>query len=771
MKHDTKEKNFGFLSFTNLSQKEFYKNKWIVLFLFVAFFIFTLSLRFLSDPDLGFHLNTGKWIIENLSFPDKDTFTFSASENDYIDLHWMFQILIFFLYKIIGYEGLSVFVACLSMIILFFLLRRNYFFEIPLYLSCVLFILGFLIIEPRITLRPEMFTFIFITLVLLILDNYYYRKTHRLFLLPILMIFWCNMHGLFILGFVLIGAYFVSICFRDKKIDKYFLFWMIISFVVCLINPYFLKGFVFPLELFTRFDSNNIYNQHIKEFTSFFQIDTFTVKDVLFVLFFIVTFLSTLITLKKRKLHELTLLIIFSYLALISIRNIPLFVIVAIPITGISIKELIDTYKRNSIITKIIRFKTFIFCVLFLIPVFLLFRLFTNSYYYSNNSYYKTGIGLDTYQQPDVASTFILENNVKGKILNSIGYGGWLGWRTHQPVFIDGRLEVMKENLYNRIVKSWDNGLSELIHLYKPDLIVYNYQKYYTWTDQIAKLPEWKLIYLDGVTVIFAHKDSVDIPEIDLSLLPEKYNLSKALGNKKILEILNSHPPSSFKIWIEGFYKKTDFSSTGLLNIASFCFQFKQYEIAEKFFIEVLKNTQGNESSVYYALAEIYRISGDLEKENICLQKISALGSENKLAVPSLSQSQNTLDSNLSTNVADDNNNEAITFFNSGNEKYKNGDADGALNDYNKAIEMNPNYYKAYNNRAIIKTTEYKKDAEALKDFNKAIEINPEYADAYLGRGTLQYNLKNTEEACKDWEKALSLGNTQASLQIEKYCK
>lgn len=64
-----------------------------------------------------------------------------------------------------------------------------------------------------------------------------------------------------------------------------------------------------------------------------------------------------------------------------------------------------------------------------------------------------------------------------------------------------------------------------------------------------------------------------------------------------------------------------------------------------------------------------------------------------------------------------------------------------------------------------------RKQEEALQDFNKAIEINSDYSDAYLGRGTSKYNLKDYEGACNDWRKASSLGNTQATVQIEKYCK
>jgi len=747
--------------------KVYFKSKWFIPFACITFFIFILSLRLLSDPDLGFHLNTGRWIINNMSFPAKDTFTFTANQNDYIDLHWLFQVVSYVLFSIFNYNGLSVFVALLSVLLLFFLLKRNNMLNIPLYISIILFFAGFIMIEPRIVLRPEMFTFVFITILLFILDKYYYKKIKKLFLLPVVMLLWCNTHSLFILGFAIIGIYFISIYFKEKKLDKYFLIWMISAFLVCLINPYFIKGYTFPLELFSRFDSENIYHQHIREFTSFAHLDHFAAKDILFIIFSIIAFIAALITIKKRKIHEILLLIIFIYLALISIRNIPLFVLVAIPVVGSSLKEIRDRIN----IKNINWIKQLTFYLLIIIPLVFVFRIFTNSYYNSNNSYYKTGIGIDVYQQPEGASKFITSNNLKGNIINSIGFGGWIEWQTQQRVFIDGRLEVMKEGLYNKVVESWDNGLSGMIDEYKPDLIVYNYLKYYIWTTQLTELHDWKLIYLDGVAVVFARKDiSQNIPEVDLSELPDKYNIAANSDDEEVSKILDSEFQSKYKNWMSGFYENVDFKNKNLLNIASFCLQLKQYKTAEKFFVEVLRKTEGNEKYVYYALAEIYKSSGDNEKANICFHKILKFDPKNKVALASLLP-ENIPTESKPTNGDGDNIKKAKTFFNSGNNNFQNGNVDEALKDYNKAIELNPDYFKAYNNRAILKSSKLQNDNEALKDFNKAIEINPNYADAYVGRGTSKYNIKDFKGACKDWNKAASMGNVQAQNQIEKYCK
>ena len=59
----------------------------------------------------------------------------------------------------------------------------------------------------------------------------------------------------------------------------------------------------------------------------------------------------------------------------------------------------------------------------------------------------------------------------------------------------------------------------------------------------------------------------------------------------------------------------------------------------------------------------------------------------------------------------------------------------------------------------------------AIEDYNKAIEVNPDYTNAYYNRGIVKYTLGNTDEACLDWHKASELGLTEAGELIKQYCK
>ena len=84
------------------------------------------------------------------------------------------------------------------------------------------------------------------------------------------------------------------------------------------------------------------------------------------------------------------------------------------------------------------------------------------------------------------------------------------------------------------------------------------------------------------------------------------------------------------------------------------------------------------------------------------------------------------------------------------------GKIDTALSDFNKAIELKPDYAKAYNNRGTLYINQNKND-EALKDFDKAIEFMPGSEAFHLGRGNALKNKNRIDEALMEYDKAISL--------------
>ncbi|AEM20745.1 TPR domain-containing protein [Brachyspira intermedia PWS/A] len=79
-----------------------------------------------------------------------------------------------------------------------------------------------------------------------------------------------------------------------------------------------------------------------------------------------------------------------------------------------------------------------------------------------------------------------------------------------------------------------------------------------------------------------------------------------------------------------------------------------------------------------------------------------------------------------------------------------------AIEDFNRAIKLDPNNSDAYLNRGISKS-DLGNDKEAIEDFNRAIELEPDNSDAYLNRGISKSDLGNDKEAIEDYNKSIEL--------------
>ncbi|HOZ70556.1 MAG TPA: tetratricopeptide repeat protein [Chitinophagaceae bacterium] len=95
-------------------------------------------------------------------------------------------------------------------------------------------------------------------------------------------------------------------------------------------------------------------------------------------------------------------------------------------------------------------------------------------------------------------------------------------------------------------------------------------------------------------------------------------------------------------------------------------------------------------------------------------------------------------------------------YNNSGDEKFKKNDFTGAIQDFTKAIELNPNFSNAYFNRALSRN-KLQDFPGAISDYTKAIEINPEFDAAYYNRGNIYRSNKDFALAILDYNAAIKI--------------
>jgi hypothetical protein len=179
--------------------------------LFLLFLITIPMLTKIFTSDFGTHLAIGRHIWEHreISAPEFLNFTALGLTNYFHE--WGFQLILHAVYSMGGEIGVSLF-CWLAVCCIFFLIYRVCVLRGAHPLLAVLAIFcfsGFLRI--RIQPRPEILTYLFISICLYIFSEYYYGTRKKLaYVFPALMLLWGNIHGSYLVGLILWGVFFTD---------------------------------------------------------------------------------------------------------------------------------------------------------------------------------------------------------------------------------------------------------------------------------------------------------------------------------------------------------------------------------------------------------------------------------------------------------------------------------------------------------------------------------------------------------------------------------
>jgi tetratricopeptide (TPR) repeat protein len=100
----------------------------------------------------------------------------------------------------------------------------------------------------------------------------------------------------------------------------------------------------------------------------------------------------------------------------------------------------------------------------------------------------------------------------------------------------------------------------------------------------------------------------------------------------------------------------------------------------------------------------------------------------------------------------------AIAYHNRGFAKYNSAEnSENPIQDYDQAISLQPDFAIAYNNRGIAKYHLQDDNEGAIDDYTQAIYLKPDFADAYHNRGLAKYYLQDYKGAIQDYNQAIDL--------------
>ncbi|MBI5118321.1 tetratricopeptide repeat protein [Candidatus Poribacteria bacterium] len=514
----------------------------------LAILLLALSLfaNKIADTDIWWHLRTGRYIIENHVIPRVDMYSYTAGGNRWIDLHWLFQVIVYATFNALGSYGLSL--LFISVFVFSFLLLRSACLPQRNYLAAIiLFALAIMAASGRFLARPEAFTFLMIAAYMAILCRYERGGANRLvYLLIPLQILWTNMQGLFIIGPFLISAYILDRGIRrfvsgpesreSEKRSKGFRTLLVVligSLFACLINPYGFSGLAFPLTLFTRVGGmQNVFAASIAEFQPPFSGYNLTGSIRWFGVFMVISALAVAADYRNIKISHVVIFLGLGYLALNARRNIPLFVLATLPLSvehaGNLVVRLGDSKGGKSALWVKRLELTGCAALILLIP-FQICRVVNGRYYVSDRRAERFGFGFKEQLFPRGAFVFIKENGIHGPLFNNMDIGGMFIYEMYpmEKVFIDARLEVNSaEHLveYRRVTADpVAFRRLALKHGFNAAVIAHTSQDALYLMPVLYFSPDWALVYLDPIAAVFVRT----VPENEVIIRSDRIDIGR----------------------------------------------------------------------------------------------------------------------------------------------------------------------------------------------------------------------------------------------------
>ncbi len=158
----------------------------------------------ISTVDLAYQLRAGAEILATGRIPTTDTWTFTMAGQPWVDQQWFAQVILRAVESVGGWVGLAAFRAVLVGAIFggtcLIAVRRS----LDVRTGAILSLLAFVVAAPALALRPQLLGMLcFVGVLLLVAD----RRAHpvRLWLAPVIVAVWANVHGSFFLGPLVLG--------------------------------------------------------------------------------------------------------------------------------------------------------------------------------------------------------------------------------------------------------------------------------------------------------------------------------------------------------------------------------------------------------------------------------------------------------------------------------------------------------------------------------------------------------------------------------------
>jgi hypothetical protein len=489
-----------------------------------------LSVRLLGDAGTGWHIRTGQQILSTHAIPRVDSFSSTMAGKPWFAWEWLYDVVVGKLEAWLGLNGVVWLTAVVIAAVFGWTFRILIARGTNILVAFVLVLLAMSSSMIHFLARPHVVSWLFTLAWFWILDSAERESSfgtgrRELWVLPLLMLLWVNVHGGFLVGFVLLGVYLFGAVWkwcrtRSGRIEEQLqrisawkrargLLWIgLLSMVASLVNPY---GWTLYRHVYAYL-SNRFLMDHIDEFQS---PNFHGVAQKCFLVLLLITVAVLAVRGRELRVSQGLTVLFAIYAGLYASRNIPVSSILLVMVVGPLLPATgfaEGFFRRMSTVEAGLR--DHLWPILATVVTLLIAvnggRL---------GSSVLMAAHFDPKRMPVEAVNYLESHGVEGPVLSPDYWGGYLIYRLYPKtlVVVDDRHDLYGDSFlrpYLKLIHA-EHGWEEFIEKQGTCFILLPREA------PLASLLEmaegWKTVYSDDMSLVFVRDPSLSRPKAESS--------------------------------------------------------------------------------------------------------------------------------------------------------------------------------------------------------------------------------------------------------------
>ena len=410
------------------------------------------------DTDTWWHLRAGQWIVNQRSAPTLDPFSFTMRGAPWEYPGWLSQVVMLGFYRVGGLQGLTLFSAALVFVAFLFLWPL---LQGPILLRTTVLLLSAAASAVYWAARPHIASFALAAFFFWALEMWRRGRRRRIvWLLPPVMALWVNLHGGFAIGFLLLimyaGAALIDlgtevilrgrpfpVVWAERRADLGTLAGvMVLCVAATAVNPHGPGILLYPLRTVSIPVLGWILEWQPPDPSSP-QLYPFLMMLVL-----LITALGA--SRLAAETTEILLAAAWTALALIAVRNVPIFALVSAPVIARHTTAAIEAYSAAFGTSERQERRWLNASMGGLLGLVLVAWIALQADPRRSEEQLRA-------QVPVAAVAALRQLGPRGNLLNDYNWGGFVLWELYPdfPTFIDGRTDLFSREVFEDYLTMW----------------------------------------------------------------------------------------------------------------------------------------------------------------------------------------------------------------------------------------------------------------------------------------------------------------------------